>query len=64
MTWTMDHPALGDVPVVRLPLSFSSMKPGVRRHSPRLGEHTSEVLAELGLASGEIEALRANGVVK
>ena len=64
MTWTMDHPALGDVPVVRLPLSFSAMQPGVRRHAPRLGEHTSDVLSELGLASGEIEALRANGVVR
>ena len=64
MTWTMDHPALGEIPVVRLPLSFSAMQPRVRRHSPRLGEHTNEVLSELGLASFEIETLRAHGVVK
>ena len=64
MTWTMDHPTLGDVPVVRLPLSFSAMQPGIRRHAPRHGEHTNDVLSELGLATGEIEALRANGVVR
>ena len=31
--------------------------------APRLGEHTDEVLTALGLSGGEIEALRAKGVV-
>src|SRR6266850_231760 len=36
---------------------------GIRRPAPRLGEHTAEVLGELGLGAGELERLRAEGVV-
>ena len=64
MVWQMNHPTLGNVPAVRLPVSFSDMQPAIRRHSPRLGEHTDQVLAELGLSPPEIESLRAKAVVK
>jgi benzylsuccinate CoA-transferase BbsE subunit len=36
---------------------------GIRRPAPRLGEHTTEILGELGVGAGEIERLRAEGVV-
>jgi benzylsuccinate CoA-transferase BbsE subunit len=36
---------------------------GIRRPAPRLGEHTAEVLGELGLGPAEVERLRAEGVV-
>ncbi len=36
---------------------------GIRRPAPRLGEHTGEVLGELGLGAAEVERLRALGVV-
>jgi len=36
---------------------------GIRRPAPRLGEHTAEVLGELGLDAAEVERLRAEGVV-
>jgi crotonobetainyl-CoA:carnitine CoA-transferase CaiB-like acyl-CoA transferase len=64
MMWQMDHPDLGQVPVVRFPVPFSEMKPALRRHSPRLGEHTAEVLAELGMSAAEIDALRAKEAIK
>ena len=64
MVWQMNHPMLGNVPVVRLPVSFSDMQPAIRRHSPRLGEHTDEVLAKFGISQPEIESLRAKAVVK
>jgi crotonobetainyl-CoA:carnitine CoA-transferase CaiB-like acyl-CoA transferase len=35
----------------------------VRRPAPRLGEHTAEVLAELGLSAAEIERLAAAGAI-
>jgi len=37
--------------------------PSVRRHPPVLGEHTDEVLAEIGCSLEEIEALRREGIV-
>jgi len=33
----------------------------VRKHPPLLGEHTSEVLAELGITGEELKALEAGG---
>jgi crotonobetainyl-CoA:carnitine CoA-transferase CaiB-like acyl-CoA transferase len=59
----MAHPRLGDIPVVGMPLSFSGMDAGVRRHAPLRGEHTDEVLAECGYAAAEIADLRARKVV-
>jgi formyl-CoA transferase len=37
--------------------------PVLRRAPPRLGEHTDEVLAELGLDVAKVAVLRAQGVV-
>jgi len=36
---------------------------GIRRPAPRLGEHTAEVLGELGLGADDVARLRAEGVV-
>ncbi len=36
---------------------------GIRRPAPRLGEHTAEVLAEVGVGEGDLARLRADGVV-
>ncbi len=35
---------------MRSPVAFSAAPFRLRRHAPRLGEHTAEVLAEIGLA--------------
>jgi crotonobetainyl-CoA:carnitine CoA-transferase CaiB-like acyl-CoA transferase len=43
------------------PSEWSASQPEYRRHAPRLGEHTREVLAEAGLSEEEIEALLASG---
>jgi crotonobetainyl-CoA:carnitine CoA-transferase CaiB-like acyl-CoA transferase len=58
MIWQMDQPRLGKVPIVGFPLAFSRMKPGIRRHPPRQGEHTDEILKEHGYSSSEIAQLR------
>jgi crotonobetainyl-CoA:carnitine CoA-transferase CaiB-like acyl-CoA transferase len=59
----MQHPRLGEIPVVGMPLSFSGMDPGVRRHAPMRGEHTDEILAEHGYSAAEIAELRARKAV-
>jgi crotonobetainyl-CoA:carnitine CoA-transferase CaiB-like acyl-CoA transferase len=51
-----DHPSEGRYRTVRSPVSFGTAPFRIRRHAPRLGEHTQEVLAEAGLTQGEIDA--------
>jgi len=58
----IDHPARGKYLSVGNPIKMSDSITEVKR-SPLLGEHTVEVLAELGLGSAEIDALRAEKVI-
>lgn len=44
-------------------MKFSDTKATVRTAPPRLGQHTEEVLAELGLNAKEVGLLRDAGVV-
>ena len=46
---TAHHPTEGEIRTLRSPVSFSETPSVLRRHAPGLGEHTAEVLAELGL---------------
>ena len=48
---------------VASPLRLQGTPPVLRRAPPALGQHTDEVLAEMGLSPEKIEALRAAGVV-
>jgi crotonobetainyl-CoA:carnitine CoA-transferase CaiB-like acyl-CoA transferase len=63
MVWQMPHPVKGDLPVVAFPLAFSRMTTSLRRNAPRLGEHTEEVLTEIGYGKEEIARLREKKVV-
>jgi formyl-CoA transferase len=55
--------ALPTVQTVASPLRLMATPPVLRRAPPRLGEHTDEVLAELGLDVAKVAVLRAQGVV-
>jgi crotonobetainyl-CoA:carnitine CoA-transferase CaiB-like acyl-CoA transferase len=50
-----DHPQLGGYKQLRPPVKFSRTPANIRRHPPRLGEHTQEILAEFGVETGEGE---------
>ena len=54
----------GTVPSVRSPILMSETPPAYDRASPRLGEHTAEVLAELGYHDSDIGRLAAAKVVR
>ncbi|MDH5753529.1 MAG: CoA transferase, partial [Deltaproteobacteria bacterium] len=51
------------VPLVDTPVRFSGIKAGIRHRAPTLGEHTREVLAELGYDEAEIAELREARIV-
>jgi crotonobetainyl-CoA:carnitine CoA-transferase CaiB-like acyl-CoA transferase len=55
----MAHPRLGEIPVVGMPVTFSRIRPDIRRHAPTRGEHTDEVLVEHGYTAEEIRTLRS-----
>jgi len=59
----VDHPVAGRVRTPGIPVRMSETPGSVRRAPPLLGEHTDEVLRELGYAPNEIEKLRADGAV-
>jgi crotonobetainyl-CoA:carnitine CoA-transferase CaiB-like acyl-CoA transferase len=60
----VDQPGAGRVRYLRFPGGASGTPPRIDRPAPLLGEHTAEVLAELGLAPAEIDRLAAAGVIQ
>jgi formyl-CoA transferase len=58
----VDHPTRGKYLTVGNPIKLSDSPTDVTR-SPLLGEHTEEVLAQLGFSAAEVATLRAEGAV-
>jgi crotonobetainyl-CoA:carnitine CoA-transferase CaiB-like acyl-CoA transferase len=61
MRMEIDHPVEGKVPNIGFAVKLSGTPQQVRRHPPLLGEHTEEVLAEIGISKGELARLRDEG---
>jgi crotonobetainyl-CoA:carnitine CoA-transferase CaiB-like acyl-CoA transferase len=57
-----DHPSEGRYRTVRSPVTYSGSKFQIRRHAPRLGEHSAELLREAGYSEDQIEAMVRSGV--
>ncbi len=64
MIMDVEHPDVGNVKLLSHPVRYDGKAPAVTRPPPRIGEHTREVLAELGYSPAEIEAFVNSEVVK
>ena len=57
-----DHPSEGRLRTMDEPTTWSETQPASGKFAPRLGQHTREVLAEIGYGEAEIDALVADKV--
>ncbi|HEX6690362.1 MAG TPA: CoA transferase [Burkholderiales bacterium] len=60
----VDHPSEGRINTLAVPSEWSDSPPEYRRHAPRLGEHTREVLEEAGLPAEKIAQLLESGAAR
>jgi crotonobetainyl-CoA:carnitine CoA-transferase CaiB-like acyl-CoA transferase len=56
-----EHPKAGRLRQTRPAARFSRNPAGIRHGAPSLGEHTREILTELGYSDGEIAQLSGRG---
>jgi crotonobetainyl-CoA:carnitine CoA-transferase CaiB-like acyl-CoA transferase len=59
----MDHPDAGRIQILGIPLRLADNPASIRSHAPSLGEHTTEIAAELGYTEEQIADLRTIGVL-
>ncbi|HAX04132.1 MAG TPA: hypothetical protein DCX77_00510 [Acidimicrobiaceae bacterium] len=57
------HPTAGQIRTAKPPAKFSKTPTALTRHAPGKGEHTDEILRQLGLESSEIDELRKQNIV-
>lgn len=62
MIVSTQHPELGELKVTGIPVRFYGTPCEVRKHPPMQGEHTRELLAELGYSAVEIDDLIGRGL--
>jgi crotonobetainyl-CoA:carnitine CoA-transferase CaiB-like acyl-CoA transferase len=64
MVETAQHPLIGELKMLGIPLKFSDTPASVRRAPPTLGQHTDEIFAqELGFDAAAIAQLRRDKVI-
>jgi crotonobetainyl-CoA:carnitine CoA-transferase CaiB-like acyl-CoA transferase len=59
----LEHPVLGIVKSIATPVHMSDTPLSYRMHPPQLGEHTDEIMKEMGFGEEQIAAFHEQGVV-
>jgi crotonobetainyl-CoA:carnitine CoA-transferase CaiB-like acyl-CoA transferase len=59
-----EHPSEGRIRTLAVPSEWSESQPEYRRHAPRLGEHTRDVLTEAGYSPVEVDELLSTGAAR
>ena len=60
----VEHPTAGTMRLPGIPAVYGTTPGAIRRLPPRLGEHSLEILREVGLAEDEVKALLASGATR
>jgi crotonobetainyl-CoA:carnitine CoA-transferase CaiB-like acyl-CoA transferase len=60
---SVDQPGQGTVRMLGFPARASATPAAVRRPAPRVGEHTAEILAELGMTAADVQRLASAGAI-
>ncbi|MCJ1376614.1 hypothetical protein MMC20_007857 [Loxospora ochrophaea] len=63
MVKEVDHPVCGPIKLVNTPVKYSFSEPGIRSPPPMLGQHTDEILREIGMNESDIKNLKAEGII-
>ena len=63
MVVQIPHPTIGTIQQTGIPIKFSETPGAVRTHPPLLGEHTDQILAELGYSQAQTAELRQSGAL-
>jgi len=64
LTRTYEHPELGAIDLIRNPVTMTRSSGATARPTPGQGEHTDEILAELGIDEATIQQLRAADAIR
>jgi crotonobetainyl-CoA:carnitine CoA-transferase CaiB-like acyl-CoA transferase len=64
MVYDIDHPVIGPMKTLGLPLKSDGELTQIRKPAPLHGQHTEEVLHEAGYTDSQVRGLLAEGVVK
>ncbi len=63
MVVALNHPVAGAIRALGVPVKLQDTPGAVRTPPPTLGQHTGQVLAEIGITPGEIERLKREGAI-
>jgi len=64
MVYDIEHPKIGMMKTLGLPLKSNGELTAIRKPAPLLGQHSREVLRDLGFSEADAQRLVADGVVK
>jgi crotonobetainyl-CoA:carnitine CoA-transferase CaiB-like acyl-CoA transferase len=63
MRMSLEHPSIGKLEVPGIPYKLNATPASGRSAPPLLGEHTDDILRELGLSAEQIDALRKSNAI-